>query len=135
MIKYFKLHEFLKKAWLQDDYDLEYLFKNSEKMIRNSKRLMTLMDEVRTLLETPVVISSGLRGKRYNKKVGGATNSWHTEFLGADMLTPNMDLYKAYNILLKSDLVYEELFYSKKGSVAWIHIAVGTAMKHGVMLY
>lgn len=49
------------------------------------KRALVLnLDDTRTYHKRPINITSGLRCKKHNKKVGGSTGSYHTKGGGAD---------------------------------------------------
>lgn len=39
-----------------------------------------LLENLRTRFDQPIVINSGYRCKKHNKKVGGSRNSWHMKF-------------------------------------------------------
>lgn len=47
------------------------------------------MQRIRSVLGTPVLVSSGYRSPELNRLIGGATNSAHTKGLAADFTSPN----------------------------------------------
>lgn len=48
--------------------------------------LVTLLQQIRDKFGVPVIINSGYRTAAYNKKVHGATNSYHTKGQAADIV-------------------------------------------------
>jgi len=69
-----------------------YKFFNKEqdpKMIGLSDKLMSMLDNARTIAGVPFVITSGLRSEEENKRVGGVADSAHLKGLGADIACEN----------------------------------------------
>lgn len=67
---HFSKHEFLCKDGSESDID---------------PRLIEMLERVRAHFDCPVVITSGYRSPDYNRRVGGAKNSYHVKGMAADI--------------------------------------------------
>ena len=56
-----------------------------------SQTLVNLLQEIRDLLDRPIVIHSGCRCELHNKKVGGVSNSAHVAGEAADIYVPGWE--------------------------------------------
>ena len=56
----------------------EFASKDGADEIKIDTRLVNLLQKIRDKFKAKVTINSGYRTKSHNKKVGGATNSYHT---------------------------------------------------------
>ena len=52
-------------------------------------KFLNVLDRIRTTLGKPIVVNSGYRCDKYNKKIGGKRNSAHVLGLAADLLVAN----------------------------------------------
>lgn len=60
----------------------------------NLEKLMTTLEHIRYVYQRPMVVVSGYRCDRYNRKVGGVPNSYHTKGLAADIaIASNTDRF------------------------------------------
>ena len=50
-----------------------------------SQELVDMLDDIREEMNEPMIINSGCRCKKYNKKIGGASNSAHLRGLAVDI--------------------------------------------------
>lgn len=48
-------------------------------------RLIEMLETIRAHFGRPVIITSGYRSPKYNRRVGGARNSFHTKGMAADI--------------------------------------------------
>lgn len=60
--------------------------------------LVKLLEEVRIEVSAPIIINSGYRTPAHNKKVGGATNSYHMLGVAADISCARIPVQKLYDI-------------------------------------
>ena len=54
-----------------------------------SEKLISLLDFIRNLIRTPMIINSGYRCKKHNKKIDGNPESEHLSGEGADIRCEN----------------------------------------------
>jgi len=61
-------------------------------------KLLAKLVELRNILESPVYITSGYRCTRYNREIGGVTNSYHCIGLAADIKVGDINLIELLEI-------------------------------------
>lgn len=59
-------------------------------LMPNVKKLANELQKLRDLLDEPIYINSGYRTPSYNKKIGGARNSFHVQAKAADIVVKSM---------------------------------------------
>lgn len=59
----------------------------TKEVVENLKKVMYILDIVRTHIGKPILVNSGYRCKKLNEIVGGVQNSMHTKGLAADFRT------------------------------------------------
>jgi hypothetical protein len=96
------------------------------KQLDNLKRTALLMEDVRTLLGTPIRVNSGFRSDAVNKAVGGSTTSAHSygyaiDFTSAKYGTP----YEVACAIRDSGIKYDQLIYEG----TWVHISFDPRMR------
>ena len=68
----------------------EFLIKQTEKpnlrILLNLKIIADVLQRHRGILKKPITITSGWRSESYNKKIGGAANSYHVQGLAVDFV-------------------------------------------------
>lgn len=75
----------------------------TEKVIENLKKVMYILDMVRTYIGKPILINSGYRCQKLNEMVGGVQNSMHTKGLAADFRTKEKeDINTMFEFLRKN---------------------------------
>ena len=85
-------------------------------------RLAQFCERVRSILNVPMNITSGVRCPKLNKKVGGTDNSDHIKLLAIDFVPSKIKLKTAFDKIRKSNLDYKQLILEKN---TWIHISLG----------
>lgn len=95
----------------------------TEEIVRNLQYGVDMvLDPLRRLYGKPIIITSGYRCKELNKKVGGVTNSWHTQGNAADIHVSSLaEANKIFSNLQKIPSVDTALFeHSTSGQ--WLHV-------------
>ena len=64
----------------------EFACKDGSDEILVDDKLVSYLQKIRDWAKSPVTITSAYRNKVYNKKIGGATNSYHTKGQAADIV-------------------------------------------------
>ena len=59
-------------------------------LMPNVKKLANELQKLRDLLDEPIYINSGYRAPSYNKKIGGARNSFHVQAKAADIVVKSL---------------------------------------------
>lgn len=85
----------------------------------NAEKQAALLEECRVFVG-PLRVNSWYRCSAVNKAVGGEKTSYHQDALATDVV-PKGDVFKAFKMLVASDLPYDKIIYEKRNS-QWVHI-------------
>lgn len=89
------------------------------------------LEKIRIILGgEPLKITSWYRPGAYNKKIRGATNSYHMRGMAVDFVPDRMSANKA-KILIKDYLEELDLRMEDNGKGRWIHLDLGKPGKTG----
>lgn len=91
------------------------------KAIENLKRLAALLEQVRTLCNTPIIVSSGYRSPAVNAGVGGSKTSQHMFGCAADIRALRMSIGDLMKKVVGSDIKYDQIILEFN---SWVHISV-----------
>ena len=89
--------------------------------VSNLVRLAALLEEVRSLLNKPILLNSGFRSKAVNDSVGSKDTSQHRIGCAADIRVPGMTPKQVVAAVIASDIGYDQII-EEFGS--WTHISV-----------
>lgn len=99
----------------------------TKEVVENLKKVMYILDIVRTYIGKPIIINSGYRCKKLNEMVGGVYNSMHTKGLAADFRTKEKeDINTMYEFLKRNQKKFniKELINYK----TFIHVGVSETL-------
>lgn len=92
-------------------------------VIRNIQYgVQMVLEPLRKLLQTPIIITSGYRCAELNKAVGGVANSWHTKGNAADLRIKNEEEAKAIFQILKTLPSVDTVLFEHSTTAIWIHV-------------
>lgn len=130
---------------LTEHYSLYDLTKTSHVDLQDKNRILTedqvtklsilavLVEEVRMILDVPVVNSSAYRCPELNKRVGSTVRSQHLLCEAADCVPKGMAVDEAFRKLRQAikdkklrvgQLIYEKT-NGREGLTEWIHVSLG----------
>ncbi len=89
--------------------------------IANLMRLAALLEQVRALINKPIMLNSGFRSKPVNDSVGSKDTSQHRIGCAADIRVPGMTPKQVVEAIIASDIGYDQVI-EEFGS--WTHISV-----------
>jgi uncharacterized protein YcbK (DUF882 family) len=89
--------------------------------VANLVRVASLLEEVRALLNKPILINSGFRSKAVNDAVGSRDTSQHRIGCAADIRVPGMTPKQVVEACVKANIGYDQII-EEFGS--WTHISV-----------
>lgn len=92
-----------------------------EKVIENLKRLAALLEEVRALCGTPIIVSSGYRSPQVNAGIGGSKTSQHMFGCAADIRALKMSIDDLMKKIVGSNIKYDQVI---KEFNSWVHISI-----------
>lgn len=103
-----------------------------QNVVDELKRTAALMEQVRTVLNVPVTVTSGYRCSALNKLIGSKPPSLHVQGLACDFKAPAYgDTLAVCKAIERSGIVFGKLIlelYTPDGG-GWTHIQVGTERK------
>lgn len=92
-------------------------------VIRNIQYgVQMVLDPLRRILQTPIIITSGYRCAKLNKAVGGVANSWHTKGNAADLRIKDEEEAKAIFQILKTLPSVDTVLFEHSSTAIWIHV-------------
>lgn len=103
--------------------------------LSNLHFLAAKLEEVRAILQAPIIVTSGYRSPALNKAIDGSATSSHLEGLAADFHVPGFGPDQAVaQAIADSALVFDQLIFeqSAHGST-WVHVGVGERMRRDVL--
>jgi uncharacterized protein YcbK (DUF882 family) len=89
--------------------------------VSNLVRLAGLLEEVRALLNKPILLNSGFRSKAVNDSVGSRDSSQHRIGCAADIRVPGMTPKQVVEACIEANIGYDQVI-EEFGS--WTHISV-----------
>lgn len=127
LTKHFKLREFTRSA-TADQLGIDNA--PSAEHLKNLTNLANTLEEVRTLIGSPIIISSGYRSPELNKAVGGVVNSDHANGLAADFSAPKFGTVEQVSKkIANSAIKFDQLIFEQ----TWVHLSIGTRMRQQVL--
>ena len=89
--------------------------------IANLTRIASLLEQVRSLFNLPIVVNSGYRCKILNDYIGSKDTSQHRIGCAADITIPGKTPKQVVEAIVKSDIPYDQVIQEFD---SWIHISV-----------
>ena len=89
-------------------------------------KLALFAEQVRAILDVPMIITSGFRCTELNEAIGGSATSQHATAQAIDFVPGKfMTVEEAYDKLRKSRLVYGQLIIEHSKGKEWVHVSMG----------
>ena len=124
-MKHFNLSEFFRSSTAAENgIKNEPSIDERATIVRNINLLVdNVLDPVRDMVNTPIIITSGYRCPQVNRLVGGVGNSQHMSGCAADFhvkgFTPSM-MYEVF-LYIFNTLEYDQLIYYRSKNI--IHVS------------
>ena len=127
MSKYFSLSELTRSATaLREGIPND----PNEAQIKDLKRLMDYLDKVREAFGKAIIITSGFRSPRLNKRIGGAPDSQHMKGQAADIRPHDIKELRQLFATIRQVGGFDQLIYEEPvGRTPWIHVSIPPANK------
>lgn len=110
-------------------------FQYAKKHAEQLKPLCELLEQVRSVLGCPLIVSSGVRCPELNKELGGATNSQHMRCEAADFVPKLHSVEDAFCLIYNSNIMYDQLILERSGKKSWLHISCSRAPRKESLIY
>ncbi len=91
------------------------------KTIANLIELCKTLEQVRSLVGQPLVVSSGYRSEALNRRVGGSASSAHVLGLAADIIAVGLTPRQLAQRIRDSSLAFDQLILEFD---AWVHLGL-----------
>lgn len=89
--------------------------------LANLKRLADLLEQVRALLNKPVLVNSAYRSKQVNDAIGSKDTSQHRIGCAADIRVPGMTPDQVVRKIVASGIAFDQVI---REFDAWTHLSV-----------
>lgn len=95
----------------------------SDEEIRNIQYgVQMVLDPLRRIIRSPIIITSGFRCSALNRAVGGVANSWHTKGNAADIRISNEQEAKAIFQALQTLPSVDTVLFEHSATAIWMHV-------------
>lgn len=94
--------------------------------LANLMRLAGLLEQVRAVINKPIIVNSAFRSKLVNDAVGSKDTSQHRIGCAADIKVHGMTPRSIVEACIKADIPYDQII-EEYGS--WVHISVPDTMR------
>lgn len=117
---FFKLEEFTRSTTAKR---LKIDNTPNDEVIRNIQYgVQMILDPLRRILQTPIIITSGYRCATLNKAVGGVSNSWHTKGNAADLRIKDGEEAEVIFQALKTLPSVDTVLFEHSATSIWMHV-------------
>lgn len=123
MNNYFELNEFL-----YSDTALKNKIPNlpSFQIVENIKMMIPLLNGLREIWGSSIIVSSGYRCPELNKKVGGSSTSAHLMGFAVDLVPSNGKMNEFIECCKRyfKDKMFDQVIIESSGSSRWVHFGL-----------
>ena len=126
--KYFTYNEMI-----DSDYAKRHKLDNTPNSIEleRLKQTAQAMDNVRILLNVPVIVKSGFRSLLVNRGIGSSDNSQHRRGEAVDFVTHKLTPRQIVEMIIESNIQYDQLILEYD---AWVHISFSARNRRQVLI-
>ena len=95
----------------------------NDDVIRNIQYgVQMVLDPLRRIIRSPIIITSGYRCSALNKAVGGVANSWHTKGNAADIRISDEEEAKTIFQALQTLPSVDTVLFEHSTTAIWMHV-------------
>lgn len=98
----------------------------AQKQIGKMYQLAGFAERVREIIGQPLIINSGYRCVALNNALKGSLTSQHLLAEAIDIRTNAKTPNEIFQILVASDLKYDQIILEKVGNAQWVHVSIGS---------
>lgn len=102
----------------------------SSEVKKNLLLLAQNLEKVRSILMSPIRISSGYRSPELNKAIGGVSNSAHIDGYAADFTSPFGTPFAIVKKLKDAGIKCDQCIMEGGNIGGWVHISFAPAMRN-----
>lgn len=98
----------------------------AQKIMGRMYQLAGFAERVREIIGHPLIINSGYRCVALNNALKGSLTSQHLLAEAIDIRTNAKTPNEIFQILVASDLKYDQIILEKVGNAQWVHVSIGS---------
>lgn len=89
-------------------------------------QLAGFAERVREIVGKPLIINSGYRCVELNNYLRGSLTSQHLLAEAIDIKVSGKTANELFQIIVASDLKYDQIILEKVGNAQWVHVSIGS---------
>ena len=89
-------------------------------------QLAGFAERVREIVGKPLIINSGYRCVELNNYLKGSLTSQHLLAEAIDIRVSGKTANELFQIIVASDLKYDQIILEKVGTAQWVHVSIGS---------
>lgn len=89
-------------------------------------QLAGFAERVREIVGKPLIINSGYRCVELNNYLKGSLTSQHLLAEAIDIKVSGKTANELFQIIVASDLKYDQIILEKVGNAQWVHVSIGS---------
>ena len=98
----------------------------AQKQMGKMYQLAGFAERIREIVGKPIIINSGYRCVQLNNVLKGSLTSQHLLAEAIDIKVNGKEASELFQILVASDLKYDQIILEKVGNARWVHISIGS---------
>lgn len=102
--------------------------------LKNLKRLAAILEQIRTAVGGPIVVTSGYRSPQVNRAINGSMSSAHMTGQAADIHKPGMTPRQLAEAIKSSGVILDQLILEYPDANGWVHVGISTGTPRGQVL-
>lgn len=107
----------------------KYKEQNLEEAKKNMGKMYMLAgfaERIREIVGKPIIVTSAFRCVKLNNAVGGSLTSQHLNAEAIDIKVSGKTSEELLQILVASDLKYDQIIWETSGRTSWVHVSIGS---------
>ena len=98
----------------------------AKKQMGKMYQLAGFAERVREIVGKPLIINSGYRCVQLNNVLKGSLTSQHLLAEAIDIKVKGKTANDLFQMIVASDLKYDQLILEKVGQAQWVHVSIGS---------
>lgn len=98
----------------------------AQKQMGKMYQLAGFAERIREIVGKPIIINSGYRCVQLNNVLRGSLTSQHLLAEALDIRVNGKTASELFQIIVASDLKYDQIILEKVGNAQWVHVSIGS---------
>lgn len=98
----------------------------AQKQMGKMYQLAGFAERIREIVGKPIIINSGYRCVQLNNVLKGSLTSQHLLAEALDIRVNGKTSSELFQIIVASDLKYDQIILEKVGNAQWVHVSIGS---------